>query len=329
MNQIFMRLASLALPLVLVLSACTPSPATTQAQPTEAPAAKATEAPPAAPATVGRLKVIATFSFLGDFVQNIAGDKVELTTLVGPEGDTHDYEPVPSDSKALADAAIIFEDGLGFESWLNNLYTASGSKAVRVVVSEGVKMREIEKDGKKETDPHIWHNVDNAMQMVKNIEAGLSAADAANAAIYKANAEAYLTKLAALGKEVEAEVAKLPKDKRNLVTSHDALGYYADRYGFEVIGSVIASVSTEAGEPSAADFVKIVEAIKATNTKAIFLESITNPALIERVAKEAGIVVGPELFTDSLGKPGSAGATYSDAVRHNTKALVSALGGSN
>ena len=328
MNQFLKRLASLAFPVALALSACAPPPASAPqpTAPTVAPAA-VTDTPTAAPAIASKLKVIATFSFLGDFVQNIAGDKVELKTLVGPEGDTHEYEPVPSDSKALANAAIIFEDGLGFESWLNNLYTAAGSKAVRVVVSEGVKPREIEEGGKKETDPHIWHNVDNAMQMVKNIEAGLSKADAANAATYKANAEAYLQKLTALGKEVEAEVAKLPKDKRKLVTSHDALGYYADRYGFEIIGSVIASISTEAGEPSAADFAKIVEAIKATGTKAIFLESITNPALVERVAKEAGIVVGPELFTDSLGKPGSDGATYIDAVRHNTKALVSALGG--
>ena len=188
-----------------------------------------------------------------------------------------------------------------------------------------MKTREIEEGGKKEEDPHIWHNVDNAMLMVKNIEAGLSRLDPANAATYKANAEAYLKKLEALGKEVEAEVAKLPKDKRKLVTSHDALGYYADRYGFEIVGSVIASVSTAAGEPSAADFAKIVEAIKTTGSKAIFLESMTNPALVERVAKEAGVVVGPELFTDALGKADSKGSNYIDAVRYNTQAIVKAL----
>ena len=311
MKTIVNKLLYLVLLPILTLGACAPVPST---KPTET-------------APVGKLKVIATFSFLGDFVHNVAGDKVELTILVGPESDTHEYEPTPSDNKALANAAIIFEDGLGFESWLGNLYSASASKATRVVVSEGVKLRQIEENGKKETDPHIWHNVDNAMQMVKNIAAGLSKADAANAAMYKANAETYLKKLEVLGKEVETEVAKLPKDKRKLVTSHDALGYYADRYGFEIIGSVISSVSTEAGEPSAADFAKLVDAIKATDTRAIFLESVTNPALVERVAKEAKIVVGPELFTDSLGKSGSAGATYIDAVRHNTNAIVRALGG--
>ncbi len=323
MKQTLKRLTVLAAPLALMLSACaTPPPA---AAPQATSPTTAATASTVAPTTTGKLKVIATFSFLGDFVKNIAGDNVELMTLVGPEGDTHEYEPVPSDSKALAEAEVIFEDGLEFESWLNNLYTASGSKAVRVVVSEGVTLRVVEENGQKETDPHIWQNVDNAILMVKNIEAGLIKADAANAATYTANAEAYVKKLEALDTEVETEVAKLPKEKRKLVTSHDALGYYADRYGFEIIGSVMASVSTEAGEPSAADFAKIVDEIKSTGTQAIFLESMANPALVERVAKEAGVEVGPELFTDALGKPGSEGATYIDAVRYNTKALVSAL----
>jgi zinc/manganese transport system substrate-binding protein len=321
------HMALLALPLWLVLSACAPAvqqpvPSTAIDQPAEAGALPT-------PAATGKIKVIATFSILGDFVKNIAGDKVDLFMLVGPDGDAHDFEPVPSDNVALADAAVIFENGLGFEAWLDDLYAASKSKATRVVASDGIKTRMLElgKNGKSEADPHVWQRADNASMMVKNIERGLSKADPENAAMYATNAAAYLKKLEALDAEIQAEVAKLPAEKRKLVTSHDALGYYAERCGFEIVGNVIASLTTETGEPSAADFAALIDAIKATGAKAIFLERITNPALVERVAKAAGIGVGPELYTDALGLAGSAGSTYIDAMRHNTQAIVNALSG--
>ena len=299
--------------------------ATTRLTPVPAPTVAPTTASSTAATSTTKLKVVATFSVLGDFVQNIAGDAVELTTLVGPDGDVHEFEPAPSDSARLADAALIVENGLGLEGWLESLYTASGSKAMRVLAGDGVTAREIQEKGKPEIDPHIWQNPLNAIQMVKNIEAGLVRADAAHADVYKKNAAAYLKKLQSLDTELAAEIDKLGRDQRKLVTSHDALGYFADHYGFQIVGSVIQSLSTEAGEPSAKDMAQLIIAIQSTGSRAIFLESMANPALVERIANEAGVKIGPELYTDALGAPGTAGATYLDAMRHNAQAIVEAL----
>jgi zinc/manganese transport system substrate-binding protein len=294
-----------------------------------------TTLPPANPAnaatetstqlSTGKIKVIVTFSFLGDIVQNVAGDKADIVTLVGPDGDTHDYEPTPLDASKVADAQVVFEVGQEFESWLDNLYTASGSQAVRVVTSKDVTAEEEHADEHGEFDPHVWQNPKNVEKMALTIASGLSTADPANAATYTANAEVYIARLQALDKEIDAIVSALPADKRKIVTSHDALGYFAERYGFIVIGSVISALSTEAGDPSAQDIAKLVEAIRAEGVKAIFLESMANPRLVERVAQEAGVTVGPPLYTDALGPAGSDGTTYIDAMRHNAKALVDAL----
>jgi zinc/manganese transport system substrate-binding protein len=320
----------------------TPNTAPTQAAPPTAmptvelaPTAAPTEAiaatfaaPTVAPSptpNAAKLKVVATFSVLGDFVRAIAGNNVALTTMVGPDSDTHEFEPAPSDSVKLADADVIIENGLGFEAWLDNLYIASGSKAVRIVTSAGIAPREVDANGQKEADPHIWQNPLNAIQMVKNIEAALSKADVVHADAYRKNAVAYIKQLQGLDAEISAEVDRLNKDQRKIVTSHDALGYFAERYGFEVIGSVIQSLSTEAGEPSAQDLAALADHIQATGSKAIFLESMANPTLIENVASEAGVEVGPQLYTDALGAKGSAGATYLEAMRHNAQAIVGAL----
>lgn len=291
--------------------------------------AACTGAPQTNTATAGKLKVVATFSVLGDFVRNIAGDTVELKILVGPDADTHEYEPSPTDNVALTNADVIVENGLGFEAWLDNLYSAARAKAKRIVASEGVAILQVkdtaDAPSHREGDPHIWQDVKRAMQMVRNIEAGLSAADPTHRALYQQNAAAYLKQLEALDNEIVQQVMGLPAPQRKLVTSHDALGYYAAGYGFELVGSVIASVSTEAGEPSAKDFADLVNAIRATGTKAIFLETVTSPALIERISKEAGVSIGPALYTDALGAPNSEGATYIEAMRHNTRAIVSTL----
>jgi zinc/manganese transport system substrate-binding protein len=269
--------------------------------------------------------VVATFSILGDFVRVIAGDAVTLKTLVGPDGDAHDFEPAPSDSAALADADVIIENGLAFEGWLDGLYAASGSKATRLVASAGTTTRELVTNGQTEIDPHIWQNPLNAIQMVTNIELGLSKADAARAEVYQKNAAAYIKRLQSLDTEIGAEVDKLNKDNRKLVTSHDALGYFADRYGFVIIGSVLQSLSTEAGEPSAQDLAALTDSIRESGTKAIFLEGMSNPDLVTRVAAEAGVAIGASLYTDALGAPGSAGQTYLEAMRHNAQAIVRAL----
>lgn len=315
----FVKLTSLSAVAAFALAACGAATAPTVA-PTEAPVVT-TETK----TETARPKVVVTFSILGDLAQNVGGDKIDLVTLVGPNSDTHGFEPTPSDAAKLRDASVIFENGLEFETWLESLYQSSGSKAARVVMSEGVKLRMFEKDGKTAADPHIWQNVQNGILMVRNVEAGLARADPTNADAYKTNAQAYIKTLETLDKEIEEIANKLPQEERKMVTSHDALGYFAERYGFTVVGEVIAALSTEAGEPSAQDIVKLVDAIKQTGTKAIFLESMANPKLVERVAQEAGVQVGPELYTDALGEPGGPGATYVDALRFNANAIVDAL----
>ncbi|GAB4418253.1 MAG: zinc ABC transporter substrate-binding protein AztC [Anaerolineae bacterium] len=305
-----------------------------------------------------KLKVVATFSILGDLVQTIGGDKIELHTLVGPGGDTHTFEPSPSDSVALVEARLIFENGLELETWLDDLYTASGSTAKRVVVTEGLDplaMAEGEaahdeagdheehaaegeyeehddhtaeagghEHAHGEFDPHVWHDVANVIHEVELIRDALAEADPANAQSYQANAEAYLGQLKELDSWVAEEIKKIPADRRKLVTSHDTFGYLARRYGLEIVGSGLG-VSTEASDPSAAEVVGLIEEIKAVGVPAIFTENVSNPKLMERVAAEAGVTLGPQLYTDALGEPGSDGETYLKMMRYNVTALVTAL----
>jgi len=284
----------------------------------------------------GKIKVVATYSVLGDLVRNVAGDQVELTTLVGGDGDAHTFEPSPKDGVTLAKADLIFENGVGFEAWLDKLHSASRTNARRVVVSKGLKLLEGEDghDHKKgeekhkhddEHDPHVWHDVGNATQMVQTIRDELVKADPAHAEVYKANAEAYLRQLRDLDAWVVEQVALVPEAKRKLVTSHDTFGYFANRYGFKVVGTALASFSTEASDPSAAEFAKLCEAIKSANVPAIFAENVQNPKLMKRLASEAGVKLAPPLFTDALGKEGSDGDTYLKMMRHNVGIIVTQL----
>jgi zinc/manganese transport system substrate-binding protein len=302
---------------------------------------------PPAEASSGKLKVVATFSILGDLVQNVGGAKIDLHILVGPGGDTHTFEPSPNDSVALVEAQLIFENGLGFETWLDDLYTASGSQAPRVVVTEGLEPIAIAEGGHEEHsehvaereheesvegnehhhgefDPHVWYDVTNVIHEVETIRDALVAADPTNTKTYRANAEAYLARLKELDTWIIAEVEKLPEDRRKLVTSHDTFNYFAKRYGFEVVGSGLGS-TTEASDPSAAEVVSLVEEIKGAGVSAIFAENVSNPKLMEQIAGEAGVTLGPELYTDALGQPGSAGDTYLKMMRYNVTALVTAL----
>lgn len=285
--------------------------------------------------TSGKLRVVATYSVLGDLVTNVAGDAAEVVTLVGPDGDAHTFDPSPQDGMAVADCAVVFENGVGFETWLDKLHSSSGSKAVRVVVSKGLEFREGEcHHGPKEKhepghahedDPHVWHDVKNAVHMVAVIRDRLCEIDPSHADNYRANAAAYLAKLEALHTWVEKTVGTLPPDRRKLVTNHDTFGYFADRYGFQVAGTALQSVSTEAGDPSAAEFAKLVEAVKAAKVPAIFAENVHNAKLMERLAAEAGVKLAPPLYTDALGPPGGGGDTYETMVRHNVITIVAAL----
>ncbi len=293
------------------------------------------------PAQAGKPKVVATFSVVGDLVRNVAGDHVELITLVGSDGDAHTFEPAPQDAAALAKAAVIVENGVGFEGWLDKLYASSQSKAKRVVASKGLKLRdaddehehEAKKDGDKQKhkhdhddqDPHVWHDVQNAIHMTGVIETELAKADPANAAKYRANAAAYAKQLQELDQWVLDQVATVPEARRKLVTSHDTFGYFAQRYGFKVVGTALGSFSTETADPSAADFAKLCATIKAAKVPVVFAENIQSAKVVHRLAQEAGVKLAPPLFTDALGKEGSEGDTYLKMMRHNVAVIVNNL----
>ena len=277
------------------------------------------------PTPGGNLQVVATFSVVGDLVRNVGGDKIELTTLVGPGRDTHTFEPSPAEAKALVEAAVIVENGLGFETWLDDLYASSTSTAKRVVVTDGIKPR-LASEGDKAgaTDPHVWHSVDNAVQMVKNIRDALAKADPANAATYQVNADAYLTQLQELDAWVFAQVKAVPEARRKLVTTHDTFGYFAARYGFAVVGTILPT-STEGASPSAKELAALIEAVKAQGVPAVFAENVSSNALLNQVAAEAGVKVVASLYTDALGPSGSEGETYEKMVRYNVTTIVNAL----
>lgn len=302
---------------------------------------------PAADDRNAPLTVVATYSILGDWVANVGGEHVNIITLVGPGGDAHTFEPTPADSVALTQAALIFENGLEFESWLDDLYTASGSTAERVAVAEGLSLLAMSKadhddeahedahadhaeEGDEhdrhhgEFDPHVWHDVTNAMMMVEAIRDALSAADPENGATYAANAEDYLAELAELDAWIREQVVTLPVERRKLVTSHDTFGYFAAAYGFEIVGTALG-ISTEAADPSAQRLAELIELIEAEAVPALFAENVANPQLIEQIARETGVVVGPPLYTDALGAADSGGDSYIKMMRYNVDAIVTTL----
>jgi zinc/manganese transport system substrate-binding protein len=274
---------------------------------------------------VGRLNVVATFSILGDFAKNVGGDRVSVTTLVGPNSDTHVYTPTPSDAKRIADAKLVIVNGLGLEGWLPRLIKSSGGKGVTIVATKGISTRKIEDGhdhGPGDSDPHAWQSVLNAKTYVVNIRDALIAADPAGGDAYKANAAAYLAKLDALDHEIRETLAKIPPGRRSVISTHNAFGYFAAAYGIKFIAP--QGVSTES-EPSARDIAAIITQIKKQKIPAVFLENVSDPRLMRRIAAETGVNIGGTLYSDSLTDEKGPAPTYIDMVRHNIKALTSAL----
>lgn len=269
-----------------------------------------------------RLPVVATFSILADFARNVGGERIEVRALVGPNGDAHVYQPSPADAKSLGAARLIVVNGLGLEGWIDRLIKASGAKAPVIVATKGITPRKMEEDGHSGQDPHAWQSITDAKIYVANIRDGLIRVDPEGADAYRANAEAYLAKLDALEAEVAAAVAEIPPDRRQIITTHDAFGYFGVAYGFRFIAPV--GVSTEA-EPSARDIAKIIRQIKAQKIPAVFLENITDPRTGHRIAEESGAKVGGELFSDALSPPEGPAATYIDMMRSNIRELAKAL----
>lgn len=274
-----------------------------------------------------KLPVVASFSILGDFVREIGGDRVAVTTLVGPDGDAHVYSPTPADAKTVAGAKLVVVNGLKFEGWLTRLVKSSGTKATVATATTGItplKMADDHGHGHGGEDPHAWQSVANAKLYVGNVRDALVAADPAGKAGYEANAAAYQTKLDALEAEIKAAVARIPADRRKAITSHDAFGYFVKAYGIAFIAP--QGVSTEA-EASAKDVARIIRQIKAEKVPAVFLENITNPRLAEQIAKESGAKIGGRLYSDALSAAGGPAGTYIAMMKHNISQIEKALVG--
>jgi zinc/manganese transport system substrate-binding protein len=279
-----------------------------------------------------KINVVASFSILGDFVRNVGGERVAVTTLVGPNGDAHVYTPTPQDAKKIAEAKLLVVNGLGFEGWLPRLVKSSGGKAMIVTATQGITPRDAaanepghdDKHGHAHghDDPHAWQSVANAKIYVGNIRDALTKADPAGAEAYKANADAYLAKLTVLDSDVKAAIATIPEARRKVISTHDAFGYFAAAYGIAFIAP--QGVSTDS-EPSAKDIAVIITQLKLSKIPAVFLENIADPRLMRRIAAETGAKIGGTLFSDSLTAENGDAPTYIDMVRHNIKALTSAL----
>ncbi len=267
-----------------------------------------------------RLPVVASFSILADLTRAVGGDHGAGAALVGPDGDAHAYQPTPADAKALRDARLVVVNGLGFEGWIDRLVKTSRTTAPVVVATRGVIPRE--DDDAHGTDPHAWQSIANTKIYVGNIRDGLIAVDPGAAEAYRANTDAYLGELAALEAETTATIATIPQERRKIITTHDAFGYFGAAYGLGFIAP--EGVATEA-EPSARDVARIIRQIAAQKIPAVFMENITNPRTIRRIAAESGARVGGTLFSDALSPQGGPAPTYVDMIRHNAKELAAAL----
>ncbi len=266
------------------------------------------------------VKAVASFSILGDMVKQVTGDLAEVATIVGPDADAHLYTPNAEDALAVSGADVIFVNGLGFETWSKTLIETSGAKAKVFTATDGVIPLEV--DG--EIDPHAWNALPNGVTYVENIAKGMAAVDPANAETYKKNASAYIAKLKNLHETSLAQLAKLPGNRRTVVTAHDAFGYLADAYGLTFLAPV--GIDTEA-EPSARELAALITQLKERKAAALFAENITSTALIDQIARETGLQVGGRLFSDALSAKGGPAVSYLSMFRHNLGVIARELAG--
>ena len=272
----------------------------------------------------GRPIVVATTTIVGDIVRSVAGDTVDVVTLLAPGADPHEYAPVPADVQALSRAQIVFAGGAGLEPWLPDLLDSAGATAPVHNLSHGVTLRRLNDGGSGTADPHVWFDVAHVIRFVGQVQESLVAADERNAEAYRANAEAYQAQLRELDAWIVAQVDRLPPDRRRLVTNHDTLGYFAARYGFEVLGTVFSAVGADAS-PSPQQVAGLIDAIRRAGVKAVFTENTLNHDLAGTIAREAGVTVVSQLYTDALGAPGSPADTYIDLMRYDVRTIVEAL----
>jgi zinc/manganese transport system substrate-binding protein len=255
-------------------------------------------------------------------VHNVGGDRVHVTSLIGPNGDPHVYEPTPTDAQALKHADLAFVSGLHLEGWLDRLIVASGYQGQPVVLSDGIKTRSMEEDGERIVDPHAWNSAANAVIYVRNIIAALKRVDPAGAAEYQANGDRYITQLQALDAYARTQVQSIPMAQRKVLTSHDAFGYFGDAYGVTFLAPL--GFSTEA-EPSAADVARLITQIKSEHVSAYFFESSGDPRLVKQIAAASGAQPGGELYVEALSAADGPAASYTQMFRYNVDQLVKAM----
>lgn len=277
----------------------------------------AASALPAARASSKPLRVVASFSILADLVREVGGDVVEVTSLVGPDGDAHAFEPRPSDARRLVDAELVVVNGLGFEGWLDRLVQASGYRGAVVVASEGLSPRRVG----AAADPHAWQDLSNARRYVANIRDALVRARPAQAAALRERAQRYDARLTSLDAEVRQRLAALDPAQRRVITSHDAFAYFGSAYGVEFL----PARGFGGAEASAADVARLVEQIRRQNVRAVFVENISDPRLVQRIAQEGGAVIGGRLYSDALSAPGGPADSYLKFFAHNANALVAGM----
>ncbi len=310
------------------------------------------------------LPVVATTSIIADLVKNVGGDRVQVQAILPPGADPHTFSPTPNDIQAVAEARVLFENGLGLEEWLGELTQNAGGERLTVVVTEGIATIEggeheehstadassstqahaedehtdasssaqahaedehaEDEHAEEGKDPHMWFDVQNTIKYVENIRDGLKQFDLVGAGTYDANAAAYLDQLKRLDADIEQQVQTIPQERRKLITNHDTFGYFAKRYDFTIVGSVFEGVSTEE-DPSAQQISQLVGLIKEQNVPAIFTENTVNSRLAEQIADEAGIKIVTNLYTDALGETGSEGDSYLKMMSYNVQQIVSAL----
>ncbi|GAA4663587.1 metal ABC transporter solute-binding protein, Zn/Mn family [Bartonella pachyuromydis] len=277
-----------------------------------------------------KIQVVVSFSILADLVKNVGGNHVSTTTFIGPNANTHAYEPSPRDAQALRNADIIFINGLHLEGFIDRLITASGTKALLVEVSTSISPLKIKNQEQSAQqyhhnsyiDPHAWQTIPNVEIYIKNIAAAFCKIDQPSCTSYNKNAEIYLQKLKAMQEKLKTKIAIIPKDQRIIITSHDAFGYFAKEYGFTILAP--QSASTEA-EATPADVAKLIKQIKTNKATALFIENISNPRLIKQIAKETGLKIGGILYSDALSNENGPAATYLDMMEHNVNTIINAI----
>lgn len=275
-----------------------------------------------------RTKVAATFSILGDLASQVGRDRIELAVVVGADIDAHTYQPRPTDARTLATAQVLVSNELGYEGWIDRLAKAAPFKGRAIVASEGVAILEgAPTPGHSHAhlqgpDPHCWQDVGRARQYVTNIVAGLAAADGANAAFFRERGQSYDKRLAELDRWVRAQIDKVPAGQRRAITAHDSFRYFAAAYGVQFFAP--RGFTTDS-DPSAKDVAALIRQVREQKIKALFVENMSNPGLIDQIARESDAVVGPRLYSDALSKPDGPAPTYEAMMRHNVTALVAGM----